>query len=162
MPAKIDIEDGQVVFGRTALKNTIRELEDGTYWVDPQEWKRDMSWQQIKFVKGVLRHVYSNYTGYTVVRAERELKREFGIVEPCIVNGEKCIELVSFSDPRYNVDRMGEFITDVLNHMEYDCNIIIDPKVRKQYRIDELTGELKEITEKDSLKAPPRVQHNPA
>lgn len=45
----------------------------------------------------------------------------------------------------YSIEEGRVFIDRLLRHFEYDLDFIIDPELRKQYKINYTTGELEEI-----------------
>ena len=143
---KITITNGEITFGRTGAGNLIAGASDGDYMLKLEEWKAAKTWKQIKFIHGPVVKVYSDYTGYTKEEAKLMLKRKYG--ENRYVTdketGEQVLYVRSLAD--YSKKEMQLFLDRVLEHLEFECNIIVDPETRKQFQIDWETGELEELT----------------
>lgn len=140
---KVKIKDHQIVEGKPDLRDMFRTSKDGTFAIEKKIWSGMKTYKQIKAVKGVVVPAYADYIGETLKKAERNLKEDYGITEyDTNKKGELCMIYKSFSD--YTKDEMRAFIEGTLNHLEHDCNFIIDLETRKKLQIDLDTGELTE------------------
>jgi hypothetical protein len=141
---RIDIAGGEVVFNRKGLVDMIRKAEDGSYDITLTEHKENRRNQQNKFIH-VCFDVYSKEIGLTPDEAKFYLKKRYGIngIMKDPQTGKQIPHICKTSS--YNIEECSVFIDRILRHFEHDVGIIIDPDIRKQYKIDKLTGELKEI-----------------
>ena len=142
-PINVDIENGHIVLGSVALKDMIRNAEDGRYTIRMEEWKQTRRNQQNAFIH-VCFDVYGKEMGLSPEESKDYLKRKFGI-NSLYRDPDTGDQLLLVRHTRtYTIEECSVFIDRLLRHFEYDCNIVIDPELRKQYRIDQLTGELTE------------------
>lgn len=111
------------------VRDYLKSLKDGWYVIRISSLSAYKSWQQIKAVKGVLIPTISKETGETISEVERRLKMDYGVCNYFENNGEKFVEMVSFAN--YKKDQMHSFITQVLDHCEFDLGFVIDFKTRK-------------------------------
>ena len=135
-------KDGELI-GKHNIRTAFESLKDGEYAMELKVWSGEKTWEQIKAVKGILIPRISDYTGETRDDVENRLKFDYGQWDYTTVRGEKCVRLKSFS--QYSKRLMHDFITSSLEHAEHDCGIIFDLEERKQFHIDNETGELTEI-----------------
>lgn len=142
---KLHIEGGKVTRGKQGLKNLIRNAEDNAYMIKLEEWQTAKTKRQNAFFHGPVVKTYSEYTGYTYEEAKFILKKHFGVNR--LVKDKKTGEqdLMIRSIAKYKKEEMSTFLDRVMNHMEYDLGMVIDPAIRKQFLIDEKTGELTEV-----------------
>ena len=143
---KIHINEAhEITFGKHSIRRMIETAEPGDYMLSLEEWKSAKTNRQNAFFHGPVVKVYSDYTGYTRDEAKYMLKVKFGFNK--IIKdkdtGKQIVQVRSIAE--YTKDQMMEFLDRVLHHLEYDCNMIIDAETRKQFQLDELTGELTEL-----------------
>lgn len=141
--AKVNNE-GKVQAGASHLRNGFAKFAGKEVSVEITEWKNKRSTDQNALMHKMFT-VYGDEIGYTMEEAKWLLKKMFGINRLMRNKKTGTQELLVRNTSSYNIEEMTEFLRRVLQHMEYDCGIIIDPKERKQWRIDELTGNLQEV-----------------
>lgn len=144
MNVQVSKIDGKIRVGRKKLFHLLGKLDDGEWLVTIEKWEEKRTNLQNAFIH-VCFDVYAKEMGYTLLEAKWILKKEFGI-NKLIKNkrtGKQDLLVRDTSD--YNIKEAAVFIERLLNHFEYDCGIVIDPEVRKQYKLNEITGEMEEI-----------------
>lgn len=138
-------EEQKIGFGRGQVNKMITEAEPGDYMLKLEEWKSARTNLQNNFMH-LCFDKYGEEVGLTPDEAKDYLKKRYGInrlyKDPD--TGEQLLLVRHTSD--YNLEEGAIFIDRMLTHFEHDLGLIIDPKLRKQYKIDELTGELKEAS----------------
>jgi len=143
-PIYFQKQDGKITVGRKRLFKYLGSLEDGEYGASIEEWKQTRTNLQNAFMH-VCFDVYGKEMGLSPEEAKFYLKKKYGINklfrDP--ETGEQLLYVRETSS--YTLDEGKVFIDRILRHMEYDCSIIIRPEIRKQYKIDEITGEMEEI-----------------
>jgi len=144
MRIRLTKKDGKFQFGIPSLKKALASLEDGDHALTIEDWKQSRSNLQNAFIH-VCFDVYGNEMGYSPAAAKFLLKKELGVNQLIKNKRTGRQELMIRDTSDYTVEEMKVFIDRMLIHFEHDCGIIVDPKIRKQYRIDYATGELTEI-----------------
>lgn len=132
--------------GAARLNNLIKEMEwDNDYSITIKDWEEEKTWPQIKFFHGPILDAYMEYTGYSWDDSKYTLKKRYGVnkVVKDTQTGKQEVEIRSLAD--YSKPEMQTFFDRLLNHFEYDCEMIIDSETRKQFMVNQETGEMEEI-----------------
>lgn len=141
---RIEIQNGKLISGKESLKNILRSADDGLYMIKLEEWQTAKTKRQNAFFHGPVVDAYSEYTGYTKTEAKYMLKKYFGVNRLVKDKNTGKQELMIRSIAKYKKEEMSTFLDRVMNHLEYDCGMVIDSETRKQFMLDEETGELVE------------------
>jgi hypothetical protein len=131
---EFQVKDGKsVVKFALIVRDYLKSLKDGWYVITIRSLGSYKTWQQIKTVKGVLIPAISEYTGETKEEVEDRLKIDYGVCQYLDREDGKYVKLVSFA--YYKKDEMQAFISQTLEHCEYDLGFVIDLKTRKKLMI---------------------------
>ena len=144
MNIRCRIVNGTIKEGRENVKRAIKEFDNGEASIKIEEWKDTRSNLQNAFIH-LCFDVYAKEIGYSPLEAKFLLKKEFGLNR--LVKNKRTgkQELLVRDTSGYNMEECAVFIDRLLRHFEHDCGIIIDPEIRKQYKIDTDTGELTQL-----------------
>ena len=142
---KIRKESGKITFGRARFLEHVASIPDNVDYI----YELDELGQKRTKLQNAFMHlcfdVYSDERGMSLKHAKWKLKKEYGINELVKDPDTGRQDLLVRNTSDYNLDEGKLFINRILKHMEFDCGIIIDSELKKQFRIETETGELKEI-----------------
>jgi hypothetical protein len=131
---EFQVKDGKsVVKFAFIVRDYLKSLKNGWYVITIRSLGSYKTWRQIKAVKGVLIPEISKETGETKKEVERRLKLDYGVCEYFDKDGVPHVEMTSFA--YYKKDEMQSFISQTLDHCEYDLGFVIDLKTRKKLMI---------------------------
>jgi len=140
---KIIKREGKIEVNRQRLFDALAEIpDDDPMCIEIKKWSESPTAKQRGAFKGILVREYSEYTGETLERAERNLKVRYGKVDIDEIDGVKVYVIYSLSV--YSKEEMTDLIEGTLDHFEHDCGMVIDFKTKQKFKFDDETGELTE------------------